>query len=86
MEKVSTPSLGLVITSTAPSSKAEDRVFGAPVRHLGADDDRHRPFRHDLLQEGQAVHAGNDKIGDDHIRRFFSILAKAMMGSAATLT
>ncbi len=50
------------------------------MRYLGADDDRHRPFRHDLLQERQAVHAWHDKIGDDHIRRFFFNLGKGNDG------
>ena len=61
------PSLGLVITSTAPYSSALSVRFRALLRQAGAHDHRNRPLAHELAQEGQTVHARHFDIENDDV-------------------
>ena len=53
---------------------AEQRDGAAPLGEGRADDDRHRTLRHDLSQEGQAIHARHLQIEHDHVGALFGHL------------
>jgi hypothetical protein len=57
----------LATTSTAPAARASCGLaaFGGQRTE---DDNRHRAVFHDLLQEGDAVHAGHFDVENQHVR------------------
>ena len=66
--KIFTPSFGLVMMLTAPHSMARMAVAQPSSVEAGAHHHRNGMLRHDLLKEGQAVHARHFDVQGDDVR------------------
>jgi len=76
------PTLGLVMMSTAPISRA--RMAASVLGPVNPDKPRQAPdLGHELFQKSQAIHAGHSRSKRMTSGGNFFILSMAMNGSAA---